>query len=319
MTHNRIRSTATLTTASLIFVVVSWAGAQEVQSRRAERLRDADRNGDGLLSKDELSKVLWERVARYDIDGDEKLNAKEQEAAGLSAAQGKAGMRPGGAPASFAVKSFKGSNGETLRYSLFVPSMRKENEKLPVVLCLHGRGGNTEAPLVLNQSAMQTKHPCIIMAPGVDGAKERWVGSSRDKNQQRAVMPELIEALDAVLKEHNGDARRVYITGQSMGGVGTWGLIAAHPQRFAAAVPICGFWKPDDAEKMKSVPIWAFHGADDSTVPVAGSRGMIAALKSAGTMPKYTEFPGVGHGSWSKAYATTEMWDWMFEQSLPEK
>ena len=123
--------------------------------------------------------------------------------------------------------------------------------------------------------------------------------------------------LDEVIRDYGGDARRVYVTGQSMGGVGTWGLIAAHPDRFAAAVPVCGIWNAADAEKMKSVPVWAFHGADDTTVPVAGSRDMITALKAAGAAPKYTEYAGVGHSSWPLAYATTEMWDWMFAQNRP--
>ena len=91
-------------------------------------------------------------------------------------------------------------------------------------------------------------------------------------------------------------------------------VIASHPDRIAAAVPVCGMWKPDEAAKMKSVPVWAFHGADDPTVPVSGSREMIAALKTAGATPKYTEYPSVGHSSWLKAYATAEMWDWMFAQ-----
>lgn len=296
--------------------VAAFAQDKTDTDRREERLRQLDRNGDGLLAKGELSKPLWERVARYDTNGDGKLDAAEQEAAGLVAAQGKAGRRPGGAPAAFAVKSFTGSNGASLRYSLFVPDEREEGAKLPVVLCLHGRGGGTEAPLALARPAMLARHPCIIIAPGIDGAKERWAGSIRDTERHRVTMPELIEMLDAVIREHGGDAQRVYVTGQSMGGVGTWGLIAAHPDRFAAAVPVCGMWNAEDAAKMKSVPVWAFHGADDATVPVAGSRDMIAALKAAGASPNYTEYAGVGHGSWPRAYATDEMWDWMFAQTL---
>jgi predicted peptidase len=132
-------------------------------------------------------------------------------------------------------------------------------------------------------------------------------------------MPELVEMLEAVIREHGGDSQRVYVTGQSMGGVGTWGLIAAHPDRFAAAVPVCGLWNPEDAARMKSVAVWAFHGAEDPTVPVGGSRDMIAALKSAGASPRYTEYPGVGHSSWPQAYATTEMWEWMFSQRATRK
>lgn len=305
-------------TSVLLFVVAgfaAFAAENPDDTRRTERLRQLDRDGDGKVAKEEMSKSLWERIARYDGDGDGKLDASEQAAAGLGGGDGgEGGKLPGGAPASFTALAFKSSNGQTLRYSLFVPKTRKTDEKLPVVLCLHGRGGGTDAPLALTQPGLLAKHPCIIIAPGIDGAKERWVPSSRDGKHHRVVLPELMEALDAVIREHHGDSARVYVTGQSMGGVGSWGVIAEHANRFAAAVPVCGSWATEDAAKMKSVPVWAFHGADDSTVPVAGSRDMIAALKAAGADPKYTEYPGVGHGSWGQAYATAEMWDWMFAQ-----
>lgn len=293
--------------------IAAFAAEKPGDARRAERMRQLDRDGDGHLTKDEVSKPLWERIARYDGDGDGKLDASEQAAAGLGGTEGGSGKLPGGAPASFTVRTFKASNGQSLRYSLFVPKTRA-GERLPIVLCLHGRGGGTDAPLDLTQTTMLAKHPCIIMAPGIDGAKERWAPSSRDGKHHRVVMPELMEALDGVIYEHQGDPARVYVTGQSMGGVGTWGMIAEHANRFAAAVPVCGLWVTEDAVKMKSVPVWAFHGADDEMVPVAGSRDMIAALKAAGAEPKYTEYPGVGHGSWGQAYATAEMWDWMFAQ-----
>jgi predicted peptidase len=140
------------------------------------------------------------------------------------------------------------------------------------------------------------------------------VDSPLRNREGRAVLPELMGALDALLRELPIDPDRVYLTGQSMGGFGTWGAIAAHPARFAAAVPVCGGWPPEDAPKMKRVPVWAFHGEQDKTVPVEGSRRIIAALKAAGVEPRYTELPGVGHGSWDPAYATAELWDWMFAQ-----
>jgi len=131
----------------------------------------------------------------------------------------------------------------------------------------------------------------------------------------------LLEALDAVIKESSVDPSRVYVTGQSMGGIGTWGILAKHADRFAAAVPVCGNWSPDDAAKMNGVAIWAFHGDMDPTVPVAGSREMIAALKKAGVTPepRYSELAGVGHGSWVPAYATAEMWEWLFTQRRPAR
>ena len=142
----------------------------------------------------------------------------------------------------------------------------------------------------------------------------RWVDMAFRPVPQRSVLPELLAALDAVMRDLPVDPDRVYVTGQSMGGVGTWGIVAAHPERFAAAVPVCGIWQVEDAPKMARVPVWAFHGEKDPMVPVAGSRKMIAALKTAGAAPRYTEYPGVGHNSWVTAYATDELWDWLFQQ-----
>jgi predicted peptidase len=99
-----------------------------------------------------------------------------------------------------------------------------------------------------------------------------------------------------------------------MGGVGSWGAAARYPELFAAAVPVCGAWDVDDAPKMISVPIWAFHGDQDTAVPVQFSRDLTAAVQKAGGIAKYTEYPGVGHGSWERAYADPELWAWLFEQ-----
>src|SRR5205823_10059822 len=108
--------------------------------------------------------------------------------------------------------------------------------------------------------------------------------------------------LDEVMKEYKTDAKRVYLTGLSMGGMGTWSIATAMPDKFAAIVPICGRGDPKQAEKLKDLPIWCFHGEADPTVPVARSRDMIEAVKKAGGHPKYTEYPGVKHDSWLKAY-----------------
>ena len=239
---------------------------------------------------------------------------------GTGIGQETSARRPGGANASFAVREFRGSNGHTLRYSLFVPaakSSEKPKPKLPLVLCLHGAAGSTVAANVLAAPEMQQKHPCVVMAPTCEGRDTRWVeapfGRGRDA---RPVLPELLEALDTVIQDANVDQTRLYLTGQSMGGIGTWGILAKHADRFAAAVSVCGIWSPEDAAKMNGVAIWAFHGDMDPTVPVAGSRDMIAVLKKAGVTPepRYSELAGVGHGSWGPAYATPELWEWLFAQ-----
>ena len=233
---------------------------------------------------------------------------------------------PGGAPKSFEVKSFKGSNMETIDYSLLVPKIPQVGNKLPLVLCLHGSGGNTKAAQVLGSLELQEKYPCFVMAPAC--AKDKlWTTSGVSKeylegrpgyteNGIRSVESELIEALDYVLANYPVDPDRIYITGQSKGGSGTWGLILAHPDRFAAAAPVCGRSDPSLASRISTLPIWVFHGGRDTVVPVTHSREMIEALRKSGGTPGYTEFPGVGHNSWTPAYQMDVFWDWLFKQSL---
>lgn len=283
---------------------------------KISRLETKDANKDGKLSKEELGDKFWSRAAGYDSNADGVLDAAEVAAMQEKGRRGKdAQSRPGGANAAFEVREFKGTNGQVIRYSLFVPKDKPAG--LPLALCLHGAGGNTDAANIIASPGIQAKHPCIVMAPACDGKSTRWAKSEfRGGADVRSVMPELIEALDAVVAETKADAKRLYLTGQSMGGMGTWGIIAEHASKFAAAVPVCGIWQPADAPKMNGVAIWAFHGADDETVPVSGSRDMIEALRKAAVKPepKYTESPGVGHGSWGPAYATKELWEWLFAQ-----
>lgn len=246
-----------------------------------------------------------DRFKEFDKDS----NGKEKADSPASTSQIKKGNRPGGAGEAFEVKGFKGSNGESIAYSLYTPE--KTEGKLPLVLCLHGRGGNSQAANVAASPRIQSRNPSFVMAPGVKSKTVKWVAM----RGARSAMPELMEAIDDLIKNHPIDPNRIYVTGQSMGGVGTWGIIATHPDKFAAAAPVCGAWREEYAAEIKDIPLWAFHGDQDSTVPVSGSRKMIAALKAAGGNPKYTEYPGVGHDSWTKAYATDEFWVWLFKQS----
>jgi predicted peptidase len=293
------------------FGVFAIAQAKDINT---ERLWTKDTDNNGKLSKEELGEKLWQRMSGQDANADGAIDKAELEAILGKGRRGKEEQeRPGGANLSFHVREFKATNGQTLRYSLFVPAEKAESP-LPLVLCLHGAGGNTQAANLLASAEMQKKHPCIVMAPACGDRSMRWAKGEFRGGEGREVMPELIETLDAVIAETKADTARIYITGQSMGGMGTWGALARHPQKFAAAVPVCGIWETKDAPKMNGVAIWAFHGDQDEAVPVSGSRDMIAALKQAGVKPepKYTELPGVGHGSWNDAYNTAAMWEWMF-------
>ena len=110
------------------------------------------------------------------------------------------------------------------------------------------------------------------------------------------------------------DPQRVYLTGMSMGGYGTWDLVARRPDLFAAAVVVCGGADESTAVKIKHIPVWVFHGAKDTAVKPARSRRMVAALEKAGGKPRYTEYAEVGHHSWENAYGDAELFQWLFAQ-----
>jgi len=127
--------------------------------------------------------------------------------------------------------------------------------------------------------------------------------------------------LQKVKGEYNIDRKRIYITGLSMGGFGTFSLAIAHPTEFAALVPICGGGDPAKLASISKIPIWIFHAQEDPVIPVHMSRDSVKALEDAGGTPKYTEYPAgtyffpSAHYSWVPAYANTEMRDWLFNQS----
>jgi len=110
------------------------------------------------------------------------------------------------------------------------------------------------------------------------------------------------------------DRRRIYVTGQSMGGAGVWNVIANRPELFAAAIPCCGSASSDKGSEAIAMPLWNFHGDADRTVPVSVSRDRIAARRKAGGHPLYTEYPGVDHESWQWAYTEPALISWVFAQ-----
>jgi predicted peptidase len=212
----------------------------------------------------------------------------------------------------FLDKTHKNADGTESPYVVFVPAAYDGKTETPVILFLHGAGetkGGAKKPVEVGIGPVIRKQekefPAIVVIP--QSEKRTWAASSDDGKRAMAI-------LDTVTKEYKTDAKRTYLTGLSMGGYGTWSIVAANPDRFAAIVPICGGGDPNTAAKFKDVPCWCFHGDKDAAVPVQRSRDMIEALKKAGGAPKYTEYPGVAHNSWDAAYADKEMWKWLFAQ-----
>jgi predicted peptidase len=142
-----------------------------------------------------------------------------------------------------------------------------------------------------------------------------WSGS-RGWDEQNSRL--ILDLLASLRREFSIDAKRTYVTGQSMGGFGTWRMITQHPEMFAAAVPVCGGGTLADAPRAKAVPVWAFHGTADTIVSPANTREMITALIKAGGRPTYWEYEGGTHAKTAeRAYCEPALLDWLFAQRQP--
>lgn len=223
-------------------------------------------------------------------------------------------------------KTFKGADGGTLLYRIHAP--KGKEGKLPLVLFLHGAGerGDDNAAQVKHGIkqflARQEKYPCVLVVPqcpkGQSWAAIRRGASPTQEEKSSGPMTLTIELVDSLRKELPVDPARLYVTGLSMGGYGTWDLLMRKPAMFAAGVPVCGGADKAQAPKIAQIPVWVFHGGNDGVVKTKRSQDMVAALKAAGGQPKYDEYPGVGHDSWNRAYATKELYEWLFGQRRAE-
>lgn len=218
----------------------------------------------------------------------------------------------------------------TMPYRLFRPS---ETAKAPLVLYLHGSGGlgddnvlqlglgNIFGTLRWALPDTQQRLPCYVVAPQTDRGWANYETSQSGPAHVTAGLGDgarlALEIVEALQRELPIDGRRLYVTGQSMGGAGVWNLVAHRPQVFAAAVICCGSATPDDVKPLVHVPLWNFHGDADGTVPVAVSRNRIAALRKAGGHPFYTEYAGVGHNVWEWAFTEPALVEWLSAQRRP--
>jgi len=195
-------------------------------------------------------------------------------------------------------------------YLLYLPKDYGQDSKgSPLVLFLHGKG---------DKLARMKRF-------GLPGQIERKKGVSfilvAPECPDRFWVPRSLNALlDDVGAKYKVDKDRVYVTGLSLGGFGTFSLIAAYPDRFAAAIPICGGGMPASAKKLKDMPIWVFHGAKDDVVPAKRSEAMVKALKDAGSKSvKFTLYPEAKHNSWTKTYSDEKVWEWLLKQKRRAK
>ena len=219
-------------------------------------------------------------------------------------------------------KTYQDRQGQAMPYRLLVPAQYDPQKKYPLVLYLHGsggigrdnlkqiQGGNSFMVSFLTSHETQAKYPCFVLVP--QSNDDGWVGEdTTTPTDQLRLVVELIEQLQ---QTYSIDPGRRYVTGQSLGGFGTFAIISLRPDWFAAAVPLCGGGDEAKAGQIARVPLWAFHGEKDDSVKVERSRQMIAALEQAGGQPKYTEYRGEGHDVWKKVVKEPELLPWLFAQ-----
>jgi predicted peptidase len=214
----------------------------------------------------------------------------------------------------------------TVRYLLFTPQgYRADGKKWPLLLFLHGLGECSHDDLSRVKIHGPAKivdsrpdFPLILVTPQCPPPTGHAPGKKYTTEEAielvgKAWKPaELIQLVDHVAKKLNVDPARIYVTGLSMGGYGTWRLAAAYPDRFAAALPVCGGGEPDVmAKALARVPIWAFHGAKDPTVPLSESEKMVDAVKRAGGDVQLTVYPDVEHNSWAPTYDNPKVYEWL--------
>jgi len=206
------------------------------------------------------------------------------------------------------VKAKEGENDNPpYNYLLFTPANYEKQDKWPLIVFLHGSGERGD-----DLELVKTHGPPKIVEGKPDF--EFLVVSPQVPDRTRWDPEKIEQLIDQVSKALKVDTDRVYLTGLSLGGYGTWSTAAKYPERFAAIVPICGVGDPESAEAIKSVPCWVFHGAKDQAVPLARSEEMVEALKNAGGQPKFTVYPDADHDSWTESYNNSELYKWLLQQ-----
>ena len=221
----------------------------------------------------------------------------------------------------FVARMYRAASRQSMPYRLFVPANYKQEMPYPLMLWLHGAGGagtDNRSQISGDQVAgtrtwtkpqNQMKYPAFILVPQ---SPTNWVSSGLDRLSPEMSM--VLAILEEVRYEFNIDPARMYVAGQSDGGIGTWNIITQRPNLFAAAIPLCGGGDYSRVATIANLPVWAFHGARDNVISVTESRRMINALQNAGGHPRYTEYANVGHDVWKRAFAEPELVDWVFAQ-----
>ncbi len=210
---------------------------------------------------------------------------------------------------------------ESLKLRFYGGRGLNKKKRYPVVVFLHGRGSGgsdnekhlRSVPRMLVDKEFYRKNPSFVIAPQCPDDGRGWRGK---------FLEDVIGLVNQAVKDLPVDKNRIYITGLSMGGFGTWSAIAEAPDLFAAAVPVCGGGDPRSAKSIKDIPIWAHHGVADEVVPVAASQIMVAALEKEKGRIRYTEYDkasGIKHNAWTPCYSNPDVFEWLFAQNRGKK
>lgn len=200
--------------------------------------------------------------------------------------------------------------GKSYKYVVYVPPTYDPQKPAPAIISLNGAGecgtdGLKHITVGLGSAVMLNaeRWPFIILFPQKQTVNSNW------EDEDAMVMA----ILEKAKKEYNIDSSRLYLTGLSQGGHGTWAIAAKHPDLFTAIAPICGWGDEEIAKKLAKMPIWAFHGDADEVIPVAESIKMKEYLEASGGTCKLTVYSGVGHNSWDKAYRDENLAEWLLK------
>lgn len=236
------------------------------------------------------------------------------------------------APTSFLERSLT-VGAENYRYTVSVPPTWHQKQTWPIIVFLHGlrvgHGGKRHDGHGFGKALRKRTPPVpvVIVFPQCP-LPHLW--------HEPAMQTMVMQVLQQTMQEFHGDARRVYLIGHSLGGIGVWAIAQTHPSVFAALVPIassvhlpnelpCGLQPCDPAtenpysevaQKIGRTPVWMFHGAKDRFVPVAEARELFNTLRLQGTNVRYTEYSELGHRCWKRAYAEPGLWRWLLAQHL---
>jgi predicted peptidase len=228
---------------------------------------------------------------------------------------------PKSAAEGFLAGSYRSASGETMLYRLFVPPDYDPSQKYPIILWLHGAagrgsdnvsqlsGGNFSGSHIWTKPDIQQKYHAFILAPQVDVNK----GWARPHTNTPPVAIRLaLEILNEVETKYNIDRTGEYAAGQSMGGEGVWAALSTAPQRFAAAIALCGYGDAYMITRVAKIPVWIFQGEEDPIVSAARMREWVKQLRGAGGAPRYTQYPSIGHNVWDAAFAEPDLAGWLF-------